>query len=69
MMGGRKTPPFAAATALLRQWMLDHFENPYPSEEVKEELCAATGLSLTQLNNWFINIRGEKSSVESVLHV
>ena len=34
-----------------------NFQHPYPSEEEKREICHQTGLSLQQVNNWFINAR------------
>ena len=32
-------------------------QHPYPSEEQKKELAEQTGLTLSQVNNWFINAR------------
>lgn len=45
------------ATGQLKKWIFNHMSNPYPSEEEKVVLCAQTGLSLSQLNNWFTNAR------------
>ena len=45
------------ATAILKKWLFDHSTKPYPDEDEKQQLCLLTGLSLTQLNNWFINAR------------
>lgn len=42
---------------LLQEWILTHWYHPYPSDEEKVTLCAETGLSLMQLNNWFTNSR------------
>ena len=36
---------------------LQHVKNPYPSESEKRELMVFTGLTLTQINNWFSNSR------------
>jgi len=31
----------------------DHdFQHPYPTEEQKRQLAAATGLTILQVNNW-----------------
>ncbi|KIY53175.1 hypothetical protein FISHEDRAFT_55275 [Fistulina hepatica ATCC 64428] len=50
-----KLPP--QTTELLRRWLFDHSEHPYPSESEKRELCAATNLSMSQVSNWMINAR------------
>lgn len=42
---------------ILRVWLFSHFENPYPEQTEKDQLAAQTGLTLTQINNWFINAR------------
>lgn len=34
-----------------------HFTNPYPKEDEKNRLAAATGLRASQVSNWFINAR------------
>lgn len=42
---------------VLKDWLFAHALTPYPAEEEKALLCQHTGLSLHQLNNWFINAR------------
>lgn len=42
---------------ILKKWLYDHFNHPYPTDGQKDELANASGLSLTQVNNWFINAR------------
>lgn len=44
-------------TKALRQWYFAHSDHPYPSEEDKQELTHETGLTRTQIQNWFINAR------------
>ncbi|KDN52426.1 hypothetical protein K437DRAFT_5402 [Tilletiaria anomala UBC 951] len=44
-------------TDTLRTWLLDHVARPYPTEEEKRRLCEATGLTMSQISNWFINAR------------
>lgn len=44
-------------TELLRTWLLDHVGHPYPTEDEKRHLCDATGLTMNQISNWFINAR------------
>ena len=50
-----KTPP--ESQKVLKDWLFSHSHHPYPTDGEKEELCTITGLSLQQLNNWFINAR------------
>jgi hypothetical protein len=52
----RKLPD--RATSILQQWFLENAKYPYPSMEVKAQLQKETNLTLTQINNWFINKRG-----------
>lgn len=42
---------------VMRCWFCAHFENPYPTTEEKEALTQQTGLTIPQVNNWFINAR------------
>ncbi|KAI8644989.1 homeobox KN domain-containing protein [Parasitella parasitica] len=44
-------------TAVLKQWLIDHCRNPYPTEAEKTDLKDKTGLTLNQISNWFINAR------------
>ncbi|DBA03748.1 TPA: hypothetical protein N0F65_004165 [Lagenidium giganteum] len=48
------------AKTVLRQWFEDHLHHPYPSEEEKEWLGTQGGITIEQVNNWFINTRGRK---------
>ena len=45
------------ATEALRSWLFGHIVHPYPSEDEKRQLSQQTGLTLLQVNNWFINAR------------
>lgn len=51
------------ATDILKKWLFEHVNNPYPDEDEKEQLSLLTDLTLTQVSNWFINAR------RRVLHV
>lgn len=44
-------------TDYLKAWLHRHSDHPYPSEEEKKQLCNATGLSMSQVSNWMINVR------------
>ncbi|OQD64427.1 hypothetical protein PENPOL_c007G06898 [Penicillium polonicum] len=44
-------------TDILRHWLHEHLDHPYPSEEEKQMFMTRTGLSLSQISNWFINAR------------
>jgi len=46
-----------AATETLRSWLFQHLVHPYPTEDEKRTLAQQTGLTLLQVNNWFINAR------------
>lgn len=46
-----------SVTAILKQWLMDHFQHPYPTEQEKMMLCRKTGLTVSQISNWFINAR------------
>ncbi|WOL18260.1 hypothetical protein Cni_G27053 [Canna indica] len=41
----------------LRDWLFEHFLHPYPSDVDKHILARQTGLSRSQVSNWFINAR------------
>ncbi|XP_007257448.3 homeobox protein Meis2a isoform X3 [Astyanax mexicanus] len=45
------------ATNIMRAWLFQHLTHPYPSEEQKKQLAQDTGLTILQVNNWFINAR------------
>ncbi|KAH9302875.1 hypothetical protein KI387_014458 [Taxus chinensis] len=45
------------AVTLLRAWLFEHFLHPYPSDADKHLLARQTGLSRSQISNWFINAR------------
>lgn len=45
------------AVAILRAWLFDHFLHPYPTDTDKHMLATQTGLSRSQVSNWFINAR------------
>ena len=47
----------ACVQQVLKDWLFTHAQCPYPGEEEKAILCQQTGLSMHQLNNWFINAR------------
>ncbi|ORY48712.1 hypothetical protein BCR33DRAFT_714432 [Rhizoclosmatium globosum] len=44
-------------TARLFKWLMEHQHEPYPNEDEKKSMAADTGLTLNQINDWFINAR------------
>jgi len=56
MKSGRKTWP-TKSTIVLKNWLTDHFNNPYPNYEEKVKLVEETGLTINQVHNWFTNAR------------
>ncbi|XP_041971221.1 homeobox protein PKNOX1-like [Aricia agestis] len=55
--GGKRGVLPRHATQVMRAWLFQHLVHPYPTEEEKRSLAAATRLTLLQVNNWFINAR------------
>ena len=47
--------------SVLREW---YAHNPYPSPREKRELAEATGLTTTQVSNWFKNRRQRDRAAE-----
>lgn len=45
------------ATNIMRAWLFQNLQHPYPTEEQKKQLASQTGLTILQVNNWFINAR------------
>ncbi|XP_059430391.1 BEL1-like homeodomain protein 1 [Corylus avellana] len=45
------------AVSVLRAWLFDHFLHPYPKDADKILLAKQTGLTRSQVSNWFINAR------------
>jgi len=44
-------------TDMLKTWLLEHADHPYPTEDEKLEFCDRTGLDICQISNWFVNAR------------
>ncbi|KAL4873900.1 hypothetical protein BDV12DRAFT_159829 [Aspergillus spectabilis] len=45
------------AVRILKTWLNEHTDHPYPSEDEKEDLKLRTGLKRTQITNWLANAR------------
>jgi len=41
------------ATEVLNEYFYSHLSNPYPSEEVKEELAQQCGITVSQVATYF----------------
>ncbi|KAE8667399.1 BEL1-like homeodomain protein 7 [Hibiscus syriacus] len=46
-----------SSVSILRAWLFEHFLNPYPKDSDKIMLARQTGLTRSQVSNWFINAR------------
>ena len=47
----------AEARRILKRWVNENLEDPYPSMAEKQELATRAHLSLKQVNDWFTNYR------------
>ncbi|XP_021754214.1 homeobox protein BEL1 homolog [Chenopodium quinoa] len=45
------------SVSILRAWLFEHYLHPYPSDVDKHILARQTGLTRSQVSNWFINAR------------
>lgn len=45
------------AVKVLKQWLSEHTDHPYPNERERDELKELTGLKRSQINNWLANAR------------
>ncbi|KAE8708474.1 BEL1-like homeodomain protein 3 [Hibiscus syriacus] len=46
-----------SSVSVLRAWLFEHFLHPYPKDSDKIMLARQTGLTRSQVANWFINAR------------
>jgi hypothetical protein len=46
------------ALLILKNWLTEHFNDPYPSYKEKAKLANEAGITLKQVQNWFTNARG-----------
>ena len=60
----KKNPYFKDARKVLREWLLQHLTNPYPSDSQKMQLACETGLTIAQVNTWFVNARRRKFKLD-----
>lgn len=49
---------------MLKDWLVRRRENPYPSRDEKKRLSIETGLTYTQICNWFANWRRKLKNSE-----
>ncbi|KAG2420950.1 hypothetical protein HFD88_000564 [Aspergillus terreus] len=45
------------AVRILKTWLQEHHEHPYPNDQEKDDLKQRTGLKRTQISNWLANAR------------
>jgi len=53
-----KTKISKKALTTLKNWLTEHFQDPYPSPAEKIRLANEAGITLKQVQNWFTNARG-----------
>jgi len=53
-----KTKIARKALVILKNWLTEHLQDPYPSHEEKLRLSKESGISFQQVQNWFTNARG-----------
>lgn len=53
------------ATLILKKWFQAHAPSPYPTDEEKNHLAGVTGLTQSQISNWFINARRRNPGKEA----
>lgn len=47
----------AKAVNVMREWLFEHVENPFPTNEEKIEIAFQAELTTQQVNQWFVNAR------------
>ncbi|KAJ3335923.1 hypothetical protein HDU93_004070 [Gonapodya sp. JEL0774] len=56
--GNGRRPNFSKdQKAIMMSWLHTNKDHPFPTESEKLKFCDSTGLSLRQINDWFINAR------------
>lgn len=45
------------AVKILKEWIMENLNNPYPKKQVKMELVEKTGLDIKKVNDWFKGTR------------
>lgn len=55
--GGRGERLNTDVMRVLLRWLLEHRENPYPSDSEKQKFRDELGMTSAQVNHWFINAR------------
>ncbi|OHW97559.1 C2H2 type zinc finger domain-containing protein [Colletotrichum incanum] len=48
---------------ILKQWLSNHEDYPYPSHADKQSLQLLTGLTMTQISNWLANARRRQKAI------
>lgn len=54
---GPRTKAPREATSILKSWLNEHKDNPYPTKSEKMTLSIVTHMTLTQVSTWFANAR------------
>lgn len=54
---GKRENFASGQVAVMKKWLEDHWDDPYPSAGAKSKLARETGLTYEQVQHWFINAR------------
>jgi len=57
VVGGRRYNFSTDVANVLKLWLKDHLDKPYPTDSEKKMLAEKTNLTVDQINSWFINAR------------
>jgi hypothetical protein len=42
--------------AVMKQWLFENLDHPYPSDDEKRDMASRGGIQVTQVNYWVITI-------------
>ncbi|CAM9926486.1 unnamed protein product [Discosporangium mesarthrocarpum] len=64
--GGSRHRLTPQAKAILEDWLAKNWDYPYPTEKEKESLAFLCGITVTQVNNWMMNVRVRRNRTRKI---